>query len=92
MQDQPTGRPTDDPAGQVERELLAAQEEVRELGNILRAALAEDERLAQQDNRIEQQDNRSAQQESRPAQPASQPEWQGERPARHDYGPTEGDH
>ena len=42
---------SDDPAGQVERELRAAQEQVRELGNILRAALAEDERLAQQDYR-----------------------------------------
>jgi hypothetical protein len=58
MQDQPTGPPTDDPAGQVERELRAAQEEVRELGNILRAVLAEDERLARQGNRPEQQDNR----------------------------------
>jgi hypothetical protein len=69
MQDEPTGQPTDDPVGQVERELRAAQEEVRELGNILRAALAEDERLAQQAAQ-------PAQSESQAARPA----WQDHRP------------
>ncbi|MEJ1110800.1 MULTISPECIES: hypothetical protein [unclassified Kribbella] len=51
----------DDPAAQVERELRAAQEQVRELGDILRAALAEDDRLAQQTNHPAPQASQSPQ-------------------------------
>lgn len=40
-------QPTDEtPQQAVERELRAAQEEVRRVGDVLRAALAEDDRLA----------------------------------------------
>ncbi|MFI6679537.1 hypothetical protein [Kribbella sp. NPDC050470] len=40
-------QPTDEtPQQAVERELRAAQEEVRQVGDVLRAALAEDDRLA----------------------------------------------
>ncbi|MEV0288626.1 hypothetical protein AB0H36_31290 [Kribbella sp. NPDC050820] len=43
MPDQPTD---ETPQQAVERELRAAQEEVRQVGDVLRAALAEDDRLA----------------------------------------------
>ncbi|MEU4602167.1 hypothetical protein AB0F43_04220 [Kribbella sp. NPDC023972] len=45
MPDQPT---EETPQQAVERELRAAQEEVQRVGEMLRAALAEDDRLARQ--------------------------------------------
>ncbi|MEU4602169.1 hypothetical protein AB0F43_04230 [Kribbella sp. NPDC023972] len=45
MPDQPTD---ETPQHAVERELRAAQEEVRRVSDILRAALAEDDRLARE--------------------------------------------